>query len=117
MKKFILMLGIALIFSSITCTREADITIKLTNPSNKIVPFKLKYTPPTGGELQFRDYTPKEYTITIRKGETLKGEVYKDTLDLIDVLHFQLLLNGEEKLVNDITWGFVQKIEFQVTGE
>ncbi len=117
MKKILLAISIVLVFFCLTCTREADVTIRLTNPSNKTVPFRLKYTPPEGGEIQYRDYTPREYVITIKKGQTLKGEAYKDTLDILDVLHFQLLLNGEERIVEDLVYGLIQKVSFQVTAE
>lgn len=118
MKKCLPVLWISLIILTLGCfNRDLDITMKMTNPSNKPVPFKLGYTPPNTGEIQVRDYTPKEYTVSIKKDEILNGWVIKDTFDILEVVHFQLLVNGEERLVDDITLGYIQRIDFQAKVE
>ncbi len=118
MKKAILIVCAGIFILSLGCLdSDTDITMELTNPSHKAVPFKIHYKLSDGGEVSYRDYTPKEYIVTLKRGQSLDGEVSKDTLDILEVVHFSLIQDGKEKLSDDITIGYVDIIKFHAPVE
>jgi hypothetical protein len=118
MKKWCLILCAALIMFSITCGKKSvEITLSLTNPNNKAVPFDGYYKlPATGDSVAMDGATPEEYIFTLEKGENATGLVYKDTIDIVDTLHFRILFDGEEKNSYKTTT-LIEQIQFTITAQ
>ncbi len=105
MKKILLLLFAGIIISSLNCGSDtADVRISLTNPNNKAVPFSGYYIiTATSDSVTMEGSTPSEYTFTLEKGEGATGIIFKDTVDVVDTLHFQVFLNDEESLSQKVT--------------
>lgn len=119
MKKLFLILFAGAMLLSLTCggDTEADITINLTNPQDKAVKYNGYYVlSATGDTTTMAGYTPGEYTFTLEKGDGASGRVYKDTVDIVDTLSFQLLLDGATQLDTIVTIPGVI-IQFAVTAQ
>lgn len=118
MKKILLLFFAALLVSSLSCGGDtADVRISLTNPNNKAVPFSGYYTiTATGDSVVMEGSTPGEYTFVLSKGESATGSIYKDTVDVIDTLHFQLYLNDEEQLTHKVTT-IIEVIQFSIQAQ
>lgn len=120
MKKLFLILFAGVILLSLTCggDTEADITIDLTNPQDLAVKYNGYYilTTAPGDTVPMDGYTPDEYTFTLQEGDGASGMVYKDTIDIVDTLHFRLLMNGDEELSQKTTT-LIEVIQFQITAQ
>lgn len=118
MKKILLLIFIGLIISSLNCGSDsADVRISLTNPNNKAVPFNGYYIlTATSDSVTMEGSTPGEYTFSLAKGESATGTVYKDTVDIIDTLYFQVFLNDEEQLSQKVTT-LLEVIQFQIQAQ
>ena len=119
MKKLFLILFAGIMLLSLTCggDTEADITINLTNPQDKAVKYNGYYIlSATGDTVPMAGYTPGEYAFTLEKGDGASGIMYKDTIDIVDTLHFQLLLDGDEE-VSQKTTMLIEIIQFQITAQ
>ena len=119
MKKLFLILFAGVMLLSLTCggETEADITINLTNPQDKAVKYNGYYVlSATGDTVTMAGYTPEEYTFTLEKGDGASGRVYKDTIDIVDTLSFQLLMNGDEQASQKTTI-LIEIIQFQITAQ
>jgi hypothetical protein len=118
MKKIILVLFAGILILSLNCGSDtADVRIDLTNPNNKAVPFSGYYIiTATNDSVAMVGSTPGEYTFTLSKGESATGSIFKDTLDVLDTLHFQLFLNDEEKLTQKVTT-MIEVIQFSIQAQ
>ncbi|MGB3340198.1 MAG: hypothetical protein WBB37_01805 [bacterium] len=118
MKKIILLLFAGILVSSLNCGgNTADVRISLTNPNNKTVPFSGYYIiTATNDSVAMVGSTPREYTLTLSKGESTTGSIYKNTVDVVDTLHFQVFLNDEEKLSQKVTT-LIEVIQFSIQAQ
>ena len=100
MKKLFLVFFMEIILLSLNCgANSIDVRISLTNPNNNTVPFSGYYIiTATSDSVVTEGSTPSEYTFTLGKGEGATGIIFKDTVDVVDTLHFQVFLNDEESL-------------------
>ena len=111
---------VAAILLSLNCgKKEAEITLSLTNPEDKAIPFNGYYKlSATGDSVEMKDHTPKDYSFILKKGESASGMVYKDTADFIETLNFRILKDGKEmdnKSITVPTW--IGGVQFQVTAQ
>lgn len=118
MKKMLLLLFSIIIIAGMNCGSDtADVRISLTNPNNKAVPFSGYYIiTATSDSVVMEGSTPGEYTFSLSKGESATGSVFKDTVDVVDTLHFQLFLNDEEQLSQKTTT-LLEVIQFSVQAQ
>lgn len=118
MKKILLFLFAGILISSLNCGSDtADVRINLTNPNNKAVPFSGYYIiTATSDSVEMEGSTPREYTFTLSKGESATGSIFKDTLDVVDTLHFQVFLNDEEQLSHKVTT-LIEVIQFSIQAQ
>ncbi len=106
-----------MIILSLNCGKEeAEIKLSLTSPQNIAIPFNGYYKLSTGDSVAMKDYTPKEYNFILKKGESASGIVYKDTMNLTDTLHFQILKDGKEEISRKVTM-LIEIIQFQITAQ
>lgn len=99
----------------IACDNSKDVTLSLTNPQNLSVSFTGYYiVTATGDSVPMNGVTPREYNLSMEKGDGLTGMVHKDGANMTDTLHFQVLVNGEEEVTQKVTIPS-QIIQFQVT--
>lgn len=118
MKTILLLFFAMILISSIHCGSDtADVRISLTNPNNKAVPFSGYYIiTATNDSIVMEGSTPGEYTFNLSQGESATGSIYKDTVDVVDTLHFQLFLNDEEQLSQKTTTLF-EVIQFSIQAQ
>lgn len=119
MKRIVLMLFAASLLLYVGCggEEEADISLTLTNPQGLAVPFNGYYILSTAPDtIDMVGYTDAEYNFTLASGESAHGMVYKDTIDVVDTLHFQAFVNGEEELSVKATT-LLEVIQFQVSAQ
>ena len=104
--------------ASISCGSDtANIRISLTNPNNKAVPFSGYYIiTATSDSVAMEGSTPGEYTFSLSQGESVTGSIFKDTVDTVDTLYFQLFLNDEEQLSQKTTT-MLEVIQFSIQAQ
>jgi hypothetical protein len=118
MKYVLLASAICLMFFCLTCQEEeAAVSLRLSNPQGKAVPFYGYYIMSTSTDTFFMDdYTPREYNFSLERGQSASGIMYKDTIDVVDTLQFEVFVNGEEHLNQKVT-EITQVIQFQVSAQ
>jgi len=118
MKKLFSVFFMGIIVLSLNCGADSvDVTISLTNPNNKTVPFNGYYIlAATGDSVVMDAATPREYNFTLETGEGVSGSVFKDTTDVVDTLHFQVFFGNEEKLSQKVTT-LLEVIQFQIEAQ
>jgi hypothetical protein len=118
MKKILLLIFAGILITSLNCGSDtADVRITLTNPNNKAVPFSGYYIiTTTSDSVAMEGSTPGEYSFILSKGESATGSIHKDTLDVVDTLHFQVFLNDEEKLSQKVTT-MIEVIQFSIQAQ
>jgi hypothetical protein len=120
LRKLLMLFFVVAILLSLNCGKdEAEITLSLTNPQDKAIPFNGYYKlSATGDSVEMKDHTPKDYSFILKKGESASGMVYKDTTAGLDTLNFKMLKDGKEmdsKSITLPTW--LGGIQFQVTAQ
>lgn len=118
MKKLFSVFFMGIIVLSLNCSADSvDVSISLTNPNNKAVPFDGYYIlTATSDSIVMDAATPREYSFTLEKGEGVSGSVFKDATDIVDTLHFQVFFGDEEKLSQKVT-SMLQVIQFQIEAQ
>ena len=105
MKKCLLLFIAVIVFMNIHCGSDtANVRISLTNPNDIAVPFSGYYIiTTTSDSVVMEGSTPGEYTFSLSQGESATGQLFKNSVDIVDTLHFQLFLNDEEQLSQKTT--------------
>ncbi len=119
MKNFLLVFFAVSLLLYVGCggEEEAGVSLRLTNPQGLSVPFYGSYMISTAADsVIMDDYTDTEYIFTLASGESAEGWVRKDTTDVVDTLHFQVFVNGEEEL-SQTTTTMIEVIQFQVSAQ
>lgn len=99
----------------LACDSSKEVTLSLTNPQDLSVSFSGYYlATATGDSVAMEGVTPREYTLSMEKGDGLTGMVYKDGANMTDTLHFRILVNGNEEVTQKVTTP-AQIIQFQIT--
>jgi hypothetical protein len=118
MKKLSFVIVLIVLLSLTACLKkEVENTISLTNPQGKAVPFNGYYKlTATGDSVIMYDYTPKEYTFSLHKGEGATGLIYKDTTDMIDTLYL-VIKSGDSELLSKKMTSILEAVQFQITAQ
>ncbi|UCG43281.1 MAG: hypothetical protein JSU73_01290 [candidate division WOR-3 bacterium] len=100
--------ALLILLGGMSCTTpDADVVIRLTNPSNKTIAFGGYYNvQSTGDSVGMSGSTPKDYTVTCKgDNDRVWGKVWKDTTEKnMDVLHISLLVNDKEQTSGDVVF-------------
>lgn len=119
MKSITLIVFAALLLMYVGCggEEEAGVSLQVTNPQGLAVPFYGSYKISSAADsVIMDDYTDAEYNFTLSSGESAEGWLYKDTLDIVDTLHFQAFVNGEEEVSLKTTLP-MQVIQFSISAQ
>ncbi|MDH4211500.1 MAG: hypothetical protein OEV79_08630 [candidate division WOR-3 bacterium] len=119
MKSVMLVFFAAFLLLYVGCggEEEAGVSLRLTNPQGLSVPFYGSYMISSATDsVIMDDYTDIEYNFTLSSGESAEGWVRKDTVDVVDTLHFQAFVNGEEEVSLKTTL-IIELIQFSVSAQ
>jgi len=96
MKKWYLsvVLGL-LVLLSVCSEKELRVIAVYTSPQGKEVKHGGYYRLlSTGDSVSMYGYTPSEYVLTMKEGDTLTGCCWKDTTEYQDTLRFEIYVDG-----------------------
>lgn len=102
----------------LSCNTSKDVVLSMTNPQDLTVPFTGYYYFEAVPEdtTMLNGTTPREYSFVIEKGDVVKGIVHKDGPNMVDTLHFRVLLDGDETVTQKTT-SPAQVVQFTISGE
>ena len=101
----------------LTCSKKFDVVLSLTNPQDIPVAFTGYYWDPVSADsVPLDGTTPREYDFVMEKGDEISGIVHKDGPNTEDTLHFQIFVDGEERITQKVTIPS-QMIQFQLTAQ
>jgi hypothetical protein len=108
----------ALILSGAACDAAGDsgVTIRLTSPQGKAVPFSGWYeVQSTGDRTTVAASTPRDYSVSIGPAtEVVRGEFAKEPGIDTDTLRLEVLVGGISRMSGE-TDSWVEALVFQVT--
>ncbi len=119
MKSIVLVVFAAFLLMYVSCggEEEAGVSLRMTNPQGLSVPFYGSYKISSAADsVILDDYTDTEYNFTLSSGESAEGWLRKDTVDVVDTLHFQAFVNGEEEVSLKTTL-IIEVIQFSVSAQ
>jgi hypothetical protein len=119
MKSIALIVFAAFLLLNVNCggEEEAGVSLRMTNPQGLSVPFYGSYMISSAADsVIMDDYTDAEYNFTLSSGESAEGWLRKDTTDIVDTLHFQAFVNGEEEISLKTTT-MIEIIQFSVSAQ
>ena len=104
-----------LVYMGCGSEEETSVSIRMTNPQGIAVPFYGYYRLSTAVDSALMEgNTNDEYNFNLSSGESIEGWVYKDTTDVIDTLHVQMFVNGEEEM-SEFGTSMIDTIPFSLT--
>ena len=88
-----------LVLLSVCSKKEFGVIVTYTSPQGKEVKhggfYKLSST---GDSISMYGYTPSDYALAMKEGDTLTGSCWKDTTDIQDTLRFEIYVDGVQEI-------------------
>ncbi len=98
MKRIFALMSILVVIGLLVCSKSKEVRISLTNPQNLAVAFDGYYILNQEPQEAMTGTTPKDYEISMKKGDQLIGIVYKsDSSNLTDTLRFRIYIDEVEQ--------------------
>jgi hypothetical protein len=101
-----LLLGVGLILG-IGCATQGTVTLKVSNPDGKAVPFIIWYKSNLNDSTYVISSTPWEEDLTVEmSGDKVEGTIMKNILNVTNLeedIHFEMLFNGKPQAEETIT--------------